>query len=62
MLNPLWNRRCGPGGSTRRLHQYPRFFTGHAGGAETGSTRAVKAKSVSVMVRSLSGQALKCQR
>jgi len=38
------------------------FLAGHAGGAETGSTRAVKAKSVSVMVRSLSGQALKCQR
>lgn len=24
MINDLWNRRCGPGGGTRRLHQAAR--------------------------------------
>ena len=24
MINGLWNRRCGPGGGTRRLHQEAR--------------------------------------
>lgn len=33
-INGLWNKRCGPGGGTRRLHQYY--------GDETGSTCVVK--------------------
>jgi len=23
MINGFWNKRCGPGGGTRRLHQHP---------------------------------------
>lgn len=62
MLNAFQNRRSGPGGSARRLHQLGGVFTSNMswlsnpdGGAETGSTRAIKGKSVSVMVPSLSG-------
>lgn len=43
-INGLWNRRCGPGGGTRRLHQsfcYIKNF----GGDEIGSTRVVKTVS-----------------
>ncbi len=40
------NKRCGPGGSTRQLHHLRAFdyLSGilSGGGAETGSTRAVK--------------------
>ncbi len=33
-INDLWNKRCGPGGGTRRLH--------HVYGDETGSTCVIK--------------------
>lgn len=37
-INGLWNKRCGPGGGTRRLHH--RKY-----GDEIGSTRVVKINS-----------------
>ncbi len=41
-INGAWNKRCGPGGSTRRLHQFsPAGRAGSLGG-EPGSTRVVK--------------------
>src|SRR5258706_10935923 len=41
-INGAWNKRCGPGGSTRRLHQFnPAQPAGSLGG-EPGSTRVVK--------------------
>ena len=48
-INALRNKRCGPGGSARRLHQFPqlalrilRSSEGTCGG-ETGSTCVLKA-------------------
>jgi len=38
VINGSWNKRCGPGGSARRLH-HP--LQGGYGG-DTGSTRVVK--------------------
>ena len=39
----MWNKRCGPGGGTRRLHHLT--FQMLYGGAEIGSTRAIKTLS-----------------
>ena len=69
-INDAWNKRCGPGGSTRRLHQQlslwvERLSFGYAQkeypserliGGETGSTRAVKTHLLLGMVPPLSGQ------
>ena len=44
-INGLRNKRCGPGGGTRRLHQ-PRRLPSAVLGGETGSTRVVKARTV----------------
>ena len=42
-INAVRNRRSGPGGSTRRLHQIRGSFRKtRAYGGETGSTRVVK--------------------
>jgi len=35
-IHGLWNKRCGPGGSTRRLHQ---FLAGPTAGDPRGRTR-----------------------
>jgi hypothetical protein len=43
-INGLWNKRCGPGGGTRRLHQSR--IEPAAYGGETGSTRVVKISTV----------------
>jgi len=53
-LNVLWNRPCGPGGGTRRLHHCSRSYD-RADGGETGSTRVVKTWLVLGMVPPLSG-------
>ena len=56
MLNAFQNKRSGPGGSARRLHHLGGVFTSADGlvfnldgGAETGLTRVVKGKFVSVV-------------
>ena len=50
MLNAIQNRRRGPGGSARRLHHKSlNFIQGLYVGAETGSTRVIKGKLVSVV-------------
>ena len=51
-INGAWNNRCGPGGSTRRLHHHRRcdFM-----GGEIGSTRVVKTHLSLGMVPPLSG-------
>ncbi|MDB5491250.1 MAG: hypothetical protein JWO78_1099 [Micavibrio sp.] len=50
MLNAIQNRRRGPGGSARRLHhKSPLSRRGLYDGAETGSTRVIKGKLVSVL-------------
>jgi len=61
----VWNKRCGPGGSARRLHQILSSAAVAAEasyGGETGSTRVVKAWVSLGMVPPLSGQTHKCQR
>ena len=58
-INALWNKRSGPGGSARRLHQFPvspATITGNLIGGETGSTRVVKAWFSPGMVPPLSGR------
>src|SRR3954462_9008625 len=57
-INVLRNKRCGPGGGTRRLHLL--FQAGPSGpdglqGGESGSTRVVKAWLLLGMVPPLSG-------
>jgi len=47
-INCLWNKRCGPGGGTRRLHHI-------IYGDEIGSTRVVKVRFSFGMAPSLSG-------
>jgi len=63
-LNLLWNNRCGPGGSTRRLHQFTARYRQIRAiyGGETGSTRVVKTVAVLGMVPPISGHFEKCQR
>ena len=51
-INGAWNKRCGPGGSARRLHQTP---DGQGYGGDTGSTRVVKSFLLPGMVPPLSG-------
>jgi hypothetical protein len=51
-INGAWNKRSGPGGSARRLHQFGQ--KGQDGG-DTGSTRAVKTHFLLGMVPPLSG-------
>ena len=41
-INALRNKRCGPGGSARRLHQILLSLTEGLCGGETGSTCVVK--------------------
>ena len=48
-INALWNRRCGPGGGTRRLHHFHRFE-----GNVSGETRYDVAKIVTFKNRSAS--------
>jgi len=60
-INALWNKRSGPGGSTRRLHQFPgrdwnEPIAAAPDGGEIGSTRVVKAWLLLGMVPPLSGQ------
>ncbi len=56
-INALWNKRCGPGGGTRRLHHYlPAPDRVGIGGGETGSTRVVKTGFSLGMVPPLSGR------
>ena len=52
-INGTWNKRCGPGGSTRRLHQTP--CKTKAFGGETASTRVVKTCLLLGIVPPLSG-------
>lgn len=59
-LNPLWNKRSGPGGGTRRLHHFcdrvPRVWGLPARyGDEIGSTRVVKTLVVLGMVPAVIG-------
>ncbi len=64
-INGAWNKRCGPGGSARRLHHPDPIMersrarsvnrTGEYGG-DTGSTRVVKTHLLLGMVPPLSGQ------
>jgi len=64
-INGVWNKRCGPGGSARRLHhpssdrrvppeRGARRVREHGG--ETGSTRVVKTRLLPGMVPPLSGR------
>ena len=57
-INALWNKRSGPGGSARRLHQFPIAPDPVRSpyGGETGSTRVVKAWFSPGMVPPLSGR------
>ena len=52
VINGSWNKRRGPGGSARRLHQtsFRETF-----GGETGSTRVVKTFLLPGMIPPLSG-------
>lgn len=52
-INTARNKRCGPGGGTRRLHQSPALSA--ADGGETGSTRVVKGTLLLGIVPPLSG-------
>jgi len=52
-INTARNKRCGPGGGTRRLHQSPALSA--AVGGETGSTRVVKGTLLLGIVPPLSG-------
>src|SRR5215472_6749040 len=60
-IHGLRNKRCGPGGSTRRLHH---FRSGGAMlyGGETGSTRVVKARSVARYDTTVIGSKFSCER
>src|SRR5882757_1531662 len=64
-INGLWNKRCGPGGGTRRLHQFAgsgiRFGAGLCGG-EIGSTRVVKTRTVARYDTAVIGSKLSCER
>ena len=55
-INGVWNKRCGPGGGTRRLHHLTRPVSWPAEGGETGSTRAVKIRLLPGMVPPSSDQ------
>src|SRR5437870_10637961 len=65
-INGLRNKRCGPGGGTRRLHQFPPALEDDqelaAYGGEIGSTRVVKVKPSPGMIPPLSGQKPSCER
>jgi len=52
-INTARNKRCGPGGGTRRLHHSPALSA--ADGGETGSTRVVKGTLLLGIVPPLSG-------
>ena len=55
-INGAWNKRCGPGGGTRRLHQiFRRTCPGEGFGGEIGSTRVVKTHFLLGMIPPLSG-------
>ena len=58
-INAARNRRCGPGGSSRRLHHSP--LVGLYGG-ESGSTRVVKALIFARHDTAVIGPSFKCQR
>src|SRR5437762_7316417 len=52
-INGVRNKRCGPGGGTRRLHQFPPATSANQSanrpaifGGELGSTRVVKVRTV----------------
>jgi hypothetical protein len=56
VINGTWNNRCGPGGSTRRLHQIQSFRQEiRIFGGETASTRVVKTCLLPGIVPPLSG-------
>ena len=61
-INATWNKRYGPGGSTRRLHQIrgtgARKPAGPDYGGEPGSTCVVKVWFSPGMVPPLSGRSL----
>ncbi len=60
-INAVRNRRSGPGGGARRLHQsQPR--SGLAYGGDLGSTRVVKVQFLPGMVPPIPDQHDKCQR
>src|SRR6201996_3717939 len=67
-IHGLWNKRCGPGGGTRRLHQFPPAMVTPSGespatcGGETGSTRVVKVRSVARHDTTVIGSYLSCER
>src|SRR5215469_9158748 len=64
-INGLWNKRCGPGGGTRRLHQFPPAVQSNrpaAYGGETGSTRVVKIRTVARHDTTVIGSYLSCER
>src|SRR5437762_8071836 len=65
-IHGLRNKRCGPGGGTRRLHQFPpapeQVCGPAAYGGEIGSTRAVKVKPSPGMIPPLSGHKPSCER
>src|SRR5947207_2589465 len=70
-VDGLRNKRCGPGGGTRRLHQFPSVSVipiatnrarPAASGGEIGSTRVVKAMFSLGMIPPLSGQKPSCER
>ena len=56
-INGAWNKRCGPGGSTRRLHHILGGLIQGAlkHGGETDSTRVVKTHLLPGIVPPLSG-------
>ncbi len=55
-INTVRNKRCGPGGSARRLHQISNpGFLGFVFGGETGSTYVVKVQLSSGMVPTVIG-------
>src|SRR5215472_16106070 len=60
-INGLRNKRCGPGGSTRRLHQFRAAAPAHRGG-EPGSTRVVKVRSVARHDTAVIGSKFSCER
>ena len=70
VINALQNKRDGPGGSARRLHQPISFSDGYPEnglnhliyGGETGSTCVVKSKFLLGIVPPLSGYFYKCKR
>ena len=56
VINGAWNKRCGPGGGTRRIHQISGRMSGRGYGGEIGSTRVVKTHLLLGMVPPLSDQ------